>query len=435
MQHYQNYIDRVAQNLLKILLVTAGTNGLISFMLLGMLHLPHFLILYKEFLVLLFVSVVFFKNLITPITQKKRIYQLIWLLSYLIIVIAIILSILYNFKITILFQIKLDILPILFGLSLTAYFLGLPHTQQKALVESFVKITIFLALINAIIAVLESTLFKNIILSFILNKLGHYGDIYGIKIITVKGNYLRAFGLLNGFVHLGDFLLIALGLLLFSSQFTSNKKILFSFVMVLGLISSIYKSGIIGMILFIIFYILSTFSRNKHHILFLILFLTPIFTLLGYISSLTTYSYQLVLLLSDYIATHSFLARYRTLLKLSQQHGNLLTGFGLGKNGTYLPQQTHLALDSLFIYITSNYGLFIFLIIQIIAFYGLIYITYSLIKNKKNPYAILTFLSILYFIFLESWFNNLLGTYPISYLFFTILAIYISNEIRLNHKS
>jgi hypothetical protein len=246
----------------------------------------------------------------------------------------------------------------------------------------------------------------------------------GIKIVT-NANILRAPGLLLGFVPSGVLMVFCIILLIESYRAIKVNKILFTSALVLflvGLAMSTYKTGFIGLAIYLFIKGVLLFIHTKKYKQIFLHSVVGLIFLLSFLSTHFMIFYTIVNRFSPYYAYGSILLRIQQHIGILRSMNNpldLLFGVGMGVNGVYgiekAPNTS--ALDSLYIYLMSNYGLLATIIITGIMFY----LVYTFFKNKEYDFLGAGYL-IIYVLASEYFYNNIIANFPMNFVLMLIIV-------------
>ena len=325
----------------------------------------------------------------------------------------------------ILYQLKNDLLLVLFFICIYNLFLKINYEDIMIFSKKIIKIMIFLGVINAIAMIFEFIFFEQF-LNLIGLDMGNWGTAAGVKIIT-SGSYLRPIGLQSGFVQASNLVLISFIVMNENKIYNiKNKKMkyIINLIFFIAIMLSTYATAIIGFILYVIMKLINKkFKLNLFFILSIILFLFFLYTTHG------LGVYEFIYTIYPDKADTSILFRieghWDIINDLSKNIISFLLGTGLGVNGIVgLDKELYgiisIATDSAYIYLFSNYG-----IIGVVAYVFIL--IYYMIKFNKND--ILGIESCLFYILIvDFFFNNTVATFPIN--FFIVLLINLALRLR-----
>lgn len=332
--------------------------------------------------------------------------------------------------INVVYQFKLDLLLLIFTVSIYFFLLKLETYQLEFFLYSLVKIIIILGFLNAIATISESIFFDKFINLLGINY-GNWGTHGGLKIITTFG-HLRAPGLLMGFVQSGTIILLSWTFFLYYADrlFHFNKflKLFISIIFMFGLISTTYKTALLGFLVILLFYFIDKVNiKNKN---FYFGFVSIIIFFLFFSSSISYWLYNMIKPYNESLVYNSVYLRVLEHYKVFEQIktiSDLLVGVGYGKNGTFglKDNSNSIPLDSSFIYIFSNYGILGILIFLLLLLF--LIIRFSNNNYRERP----IFFYLIYILIMEFFYNNVIANFPLNY----ILSLLIITSVLLQRKS
>jgi hypothetical protein len=328
------------------------------------------------------------------------------------------------------YQFKLDLLLFIFAISSYYFFQKIERKVLESFLYSMVKIIILLGFLHALSSIFEGIFFDNFIAMLGIED-GDWGTHGGLKIITTFG-HLRAPGLTTGFVQAGTLILLSWVLFLYYNDILFNltrfSKLIIGMVFFYGLVSTTYKTALLGFFLISLFYFIDRVNiRNK--LFFYALFSIAIF-ILFFSSSISYWLYELLRPYNESLVYNSIYLRVKFHYDVFVQVENiidLLFGVGYGVNGTFGTKDgvDSVPLDSTFIYIFSNYGM-VGVLTFLLSSLGLIF------KLKgNNSLERPLFFYLFYIVTLEFFFNNVITNFPLNYL----LVLLLTTTILLQRKN
>jgi hypothetical protein len=323
----------------------------------------------------------------------------------------------------IIYQFKIDGFIFLFGIA--AYYIlnNLNREQFIDFLKRLTHVILLLGILNVLAMCLEHV-FMSQWLNFLGGSQVQENSSSGIKIVT-NANILRAPGLLLGFVPSGVLMVFCIILLIESYRAIKVNKILFTSALVLflvGLAMSTYKTGFIGLAIYLFIKGVLLFIHTKKYKQIFLHSVVGLIFLLSFLSTHFMIFYTIVNRFSPYYAYGSILLRIQQHIGILRSMNNpldLLFGVGMGVNGVYgiekAPNTS--ALDSLYIYLMSNYGLLATIIITGIMFY----LVYTFFKNKEYDFLGAGYL-IIYVLASEYFYNNIIANFPMNFVLMLIIV-------------
>ncbi|CAI0750764.1 hypothetical protein FCL49_06870 [Serratia proteamaculans] len=294
------------------------------------------------------------------------------------------------------------------------------YDERVEIVTKVIKYYIIFAVLNALFAVAESSLAGLLyaVIGFDPGpQLTQFGKEYGLLLRTIQGQ-LRAFGLLTGPFSLSEYLFFALVLTPFVSAKHRKKYIL---LIVVGIAFSTSKTAIIMALLYIMFLISRRFFSQRFS-LNIVTMVTMVLSLFFYVTT-TNYSiYEMIFPKENAYAENSILLRTVNIEAVRADSGySPFIGAGYAVNGNAVvgdDNTNSIPLDSMYIYMLSNYGNLgiIFLVIVASLILGILY---QRTRRGLNPSVYLYWMISLSMNFV---YNNPLTNYP-GYIFPIIISI------------
>ena len=319
------------------------------------------------------------------------------------------------------YQFKLDIIPLIYAVTLYFFSKKLSYVQLEELVSFLIRTIVILGFLNSLSSFLESLFFTHF-LKLLGIEYGSWGNHGGLKIITAFG-LLRAPGLTAGFVQSGTLSLLAFILymnlknIFFKHSFFIS--MLISIIFILGILSTTYKTGILGMIFAFFSYIILRIKMNKNIKYFIIFGSSFLIFIVFSVFAFSYYLYNVVANFNEYLAYNSIYMRvyfHHEVFSQIKSIYDLLFGVGYGVNGTYdlKNNMNAIPLDSTFIYIFSNFGL-----LGLVFFIGVI-IFLIIYFAKKGLLGQSLMLYFIYIITFEFYFNNIIANFPLIFILITL---------------
>lgn len=341
-----------------------------------------------------------------------------------------------NSSVLILYQIKNDILVLLFAWLMYSYLRQYDYSRLISLSSRLVKLIVWLGTLNAVFGVLEE-LFYEAFLNMI-NFSGEWGSSTGLMIFIHVGT-VRPIGLQMGFVPYATLCLLTFILICENSLYQIaplKKYILISFLS-FSIIYSHYMTAIIGWSVYCSFYIIRKLLsklgfkiRQREKIIYFLLVIMFLFMFY------TTNDYSIYDIVHSYFpdkADSSIYARVVAHLAIlddiSSTFISTIFGAGFGLYGAYNVDSEGLsanigtiATDSTYSYLLGNYGLLvtILFLLTMVSLYHKI--------HKNDCFGVSKF--ILYTMVIEFFFNNCISDFPINYILIilTLFSVRLGGE-------
>lgn len=339
-----------------------------------------------------------------------------------------------NPSVLILYQIKNDILVLLFAWLMYSYLRQYDYSRLISLSSRLVKLIVWLGTLNAVFGVLEE-LFYEAFLNMI-NFSGGWGSSMGLMVFISAGT-IRPIGLQMGFVPYATLCLLTFILICENSLYQIaplKKYILISFLS-FSIIYSHYMTAIIGWSVYCSFYIIRTLLsklgfkiRQQEKIIYFLLVIMFLFMFY------TTNDYSIYDIAHSYFPDKADSSIYGRVVShlailddISSTFISTIFGAGFGLYGAYNVDSEGLsanigtiATDSTYSYLLGNYGLLvtILFLLTMVSLYHKI--------HKNDCFGVSKF--ILYTMVIEFFFNNCISDFPINY----ILIILTLFSVRLD---
>jgi len=294
------------------------------------------------------------------------------------------------------------------------------YNERVEIVNKIIKYYIFFAVLNALFAVAESSL-AGLLYALIGfdpgPQLTQFGKEYGLLLRTIQGQ-LRAFGLLTGPFSLSEYLFFALVLSPYVSEKNRKKYIL---LIMVGIAFSTSKTAIIMALLYIMFLMLRRFFSQRFS-LNSVTMVTMVLSLFFYITT-TNYSiYEMIFPKENAYAENSILLRTVNIeaVRADSEYSPFIgAGYAVNGNAVVGDDNTNsIPLDSMYIYMLSNYGNVGIILLVIVATI-ILGILYQRTRLGLNPSVYLYWMISLSMNFV---YNNPLTNYP-GYIFAIIISI------------
>lgn len=338
-----------------------------------------------------------------------------------------------NPPVLIFYQIKNDILVLLFVWLLYSYLRQYDYSRLILLSSRVVKLIVWLGILNAVFGVLEELFFESFL--DMINFAGGWGSSMGIMIFIHAGT-IRPIGLQMGFVPYATLCLLTFILICENSlyQIPPLKKYILILFLSFSIIYSHYMTAIIGWGVYCSFYIMRKLLsklgfkiKQQRKVIYVLLGI--IFLFMFY----STNDYTVYDIVHNYFpdkADSSIYARVvahlAILNDISSTIISTIFGVGFGLYGAYNVDSEGLssnigtiATDSTYSYLLGNYGLLVTILFLLV----MVFLYYKIYRN--DYFGISKF--ILYTIVIEFFFNNCISDFPINY----ILIILTLFNIRL----
>ncbi|WP_283602877.1 hypothetical protein [Serratia proteamaculans] len=317
------------------------------------------------------------------------------------------------------------------ALLISAALVMLDTEGKKNVLDKIIKFYIFFCVINAIMAIVQS-FSAGMIYAFAGYEPGpeftSFGKSYGLSLKTTTG-FFRAIGFLTGPFNLSEYLFFGMTLQGFVSK---NRRKIFILTIYAAIICSTSKTAIIMSTIYFGYLLIRPLfgvRQSTFLVTILMFFLFVIF----YISITSNAIYDIFSSKDNTFAYNSIYLRMYFIQQVLQDNSfSDLFGVGYGVNGNAVVGSNNDAavpLDSIYIYILSNYGYF-GIIMSIILILFIVLFIYSKCKSSF-PHDV--YLYWLISLSLNYGYNNPMTNYPgyifpiiITALFFSLGAKYKS---------
>ncbi|CAI1722236.1 hypothetical protein [Serratia proteamaculans] len=333
----------------------SGVIGIAS----AMLGMPVLKVWKEALIVILFlIALLFSKGKVS----SKIIIPTVILLLIGIFAIYSMLDILASHTFIIFYQLKFDIIPVMFIVAVLLIFSKMSKEELLAFSIKFVKMTLFLGALNAIAVILQQ-LFPDSFMGLLGLDAGQWGSDAGVRLNSTEGN-IRAIGLQLSFTMSGVLMLFCMILSVECSHFIKSKtiKILLFVLFLVAIFCTTYKTAIIGVV---VYFLVKFFEKFLPSISRVSIFIIGAILVLFFVYSTHDYSvYNSVRVYNQTAAYNSIYLRvleHHKIIASLDSLEKVLFGAGLGINGTFGLDKSEyginaIATDSAYIYLVSNYG-------------------------------------------------------------------------------
>ncbi|HEJ9095216.1 TPA: hypothetical protein ACKQPR_001730 [Serratia odorifera] len=407
----------IALKIFLILCFFSGVIGVAS----AMLAMPVLKVWKEAFIVVLFIVALLFSQ---GKVSKKIIIPMAILIAISIFAIYSMLDILSSHTFIILYQLKFDIIPVLFIVAVLLIFSKMSKDELLLFSIKLVKLVLFLGSLNAVAVILQQ-IFPDSFMGLLGLDAGQWGSDAGVRLNSTEGN-IRAIGLQLSFTMSGVLMLFCMILSIECGRFIKS-KFLKTFLFVLFLVAIIcttYKTAIIGVM---VYFLVKFFEKFLPSISKVAIFIIGLIILLFFVYSTHDYAvYNSVRVYNQTAAYNSIYLRvleHHNIIGSLDSLGKVLFGAGLGINGTFGLDKTEygitaIATDSAYIYLVSNYGYVGFFVYLFI----LIYIQLKLFAIKACDIFGARHL-IFFTLVIELFYNLGLGNFPNNILLIVFVAV------------
>ncbi|BEM08382.1 hypothetical protein I5N09_06055 [Serratia marcescens] len=230
--------------------------------------------------------------------------------------------------------------------------------EKKNIVSVFIKFYIIFCSINALATIAEFFSAELIFQVLGFNPgpmLTAFGKDNGLVLRTTDG-YLRALGLLTTPFSLSEYLFFGLALASFVS---AKRRALFTFLMIAGILCSTSKTAFVMMVIYVLYMIINRLVSNQRALRF-ITWITVVVSIVFFLSVTNTFIYEVFSSKENTYAENSIFLRILYIEQVLDSAYSIYFGSGYAVNGSGMvgveDNTTAIPLDSLYIYLLSNYG-------------------------------------------------------------------------------
>lgn len=322
------------------------------------------------------------------------------------------------------YQLKFDVLPMLFLVAVLILLSKQSLNDLEALCRTIAKMMLFLGGVNAVAIILQQ-LFPDSFMGLLGLSSGEWGSETGVRLNSTEGN-IRAIGFQLAFTMSGVLMFFCLVVSVEVRKFFGGKRwpLLFSPLFLIAIICTTYKTAILAALVYILTKLIEFLFRKYSNIIIFFMGLI-IFTFFCY----STHSYDIYEIVRKYnenAAYNSIYLRVWEHLKILSDldsTAKILFGAGLGLNGTFGLDKAEygiqaIPIDSAYIYMVSNYGFIGFFTYLTL----MVYLQFKLYRIKKFDVF-----GARYFVFftltIELFYNLGLGNFPNNILLILFVAI------------
>ncbi|HFF9832551.1 O-antigen ligase family protein [Serratia marcescens] len=258
-------------------------------------------------------------------------------------------------RITIQFRVEFFAISAIFIAALASMF---NNEEKKKIISTIIKFYIIFCSINALATIAE--FFSAGLIFQVLGfnpgpMLTAFGRDNGLVLRTTDG-YLRALGLLTTPFSLSEYLFFGLALASFVSV---KRRTLFTFLMIAGILCSTSKTAFVMMIIYVIYIIINRVISSRRALRF-ITWTTVVISIIFFLSVTNTFIYEVFSSKENSYAENSIFLRIFYIEKVLDSAYSVYFGSGYAVNGSGMvvgdDKTGAIPLDSLYIYLLSNYG-------------------------------------------------------------------------------
>lgn len=324
------------------------------------------------------------------------------------------------------YQMKSDLVPLLFVLGVVAIINS--YAEAEELYYKLIKIILIVGCINVVLIVIQKIFTEWFMIFLQIDDFNNSSRDSGLRLDNVNDS-LRAMGSFTSFIASGTLMVLCFIIVNEVKKIKLKTRLILSAMFLSAAIATTYKTAIIGISIYLILkVVLGVFTKGGGTIrnTIVIAYTVIVFT----VSAFCFNDYFLYNQLknttfhdSAYGSIYIRVKQHNDIFE-SVEKGNILTGAGIGTNGTEGPKgfkSNSKALDSTYINILSNYGLLGVIIYLAILFFLILYLSI-----KKNPLgANVSIMLLLYHLDIEFFTNNILMDFPLNLFFYLLIAFSI----------
>jgi hypothetical protein len=269
----------------------------------------------------------------------------------------------FNSKSFIIFyQLKFDILPLVFLIALLISLSKQSLSELETLCKSIAKMMFFLGGMNAIAIILQQ-LFPDSFMGLLGLKTGEWGNETGVRLNSTEGN-IRAIGFQLAFTMSGVLMFFCFVVSIEFRKFFGGKRwpLFFSPLFLVAIVCTTYKTAILAAMVYITTKVIEFLFKKYSNIIVFFMGLS-IFSIFCY----STHSLDVYEMVRPYNENSAYNSIYLRVVQHWKILGDLdstakiLFGAGLGLNGTFGLDKAAFGIqatptDSAYIYMVSNYG-------------------------------------------------------------------------------
>ncbi|MGG8079410.1 hypothetical protein ACU62J_16160 [Klebsiella aerogenes] len=376
--------------------------------------------LWKEIIVVLYYFMTIFYVFLARKSTLKKIVVCVFLPAFIIVLYLI--TALGNPLILVFYQVKSDLIPFFFVVGLIAV---IDDSKDAFLVYyKLVKTLIIVGVINFALIIIQKIFTEWFMLFLQIDDFNNSSRGSGLRLDNVNES-LRAMGSFTTFIASGTLMVICFILVNEVKLYKRWLRLSLSVMFLAGAIATTYKTAIIGIALYLLIKLIIYFFQGNRGIKNTTII---IYTICVFFS--TCFAFNNYFLYNQLKNTSVHDLAYSSIYIRVKQHSdilwdveksNLITGVGIGVNGTEGPdgfKSSSKALDSTYVNILSNYGLLGVIVYLSILFTIMLTITAREQSVGENTALML----LLYHLSIEFFTNNILMNFPLNLFFYIFVA-------------
>ncbi|MFI8418290.1 hypothetical protein ACQKDS_18140 [Serratia sp. NPDC078593] len=332
------------------------------------------------------------------------------------------------------YQIKNDVIPLLFAFSLYIILSG--KSDVGDFYSRLIKVVVVTATINSFFIYIESMFPTAFMATLQIEEFNNSGGKSGIRLDNALGS-LRAMGTMTTFINAGTLTFFGIVCVLESGYYNRLKKwVLFS-LMAIALILTTYKTAMIALAIYLLTKVIYSFFKKLRGAKMIYFFSAVItFSFMAFVfNTFTVY---------DSLASTKYKPfAYNSIYLRSLQHDKIIndierkdsfyTGLGVGTNGTMGPNEKlklkSKALDSTYIYLMSNYGF-----IGVLIYVSILLLLLLYFCSKSNKFDNIAIILLFYAFGADFFINNTFSNFPCNVIFYSLIIVSLLHVKSLNKE-
>lgn len=377
--------------------------------------------LWKEIIVILYYMASVFYMMTSNRISYKKIFIVVFCPAF--IILFYVVTSINDPLVLVFYQMKSDLIPFLFVLGVIAIIRT--NSEAEEIYYKILKIILAVGCINVILIIVQKIFTEWFMIFLQIDDFNNSSRDSGLRLDNVNDS-LRAMGTFTSFIASGTLMALCFIIVNELKQIKLRTRIVLSIVFLGAAIATTYKTAIIGIMLYLILKMtVVLFSRGGKAVKNSIII---VYTLAVFF--MTAFCFNDYSIYNQLKNTSFHDAAYSSIYIRVKQHndifesverGNILTGAGIGVNGTEGPQgfkSNSKALDSTYINVFSNYGL-----LGVIFYLTVLFLLMCYLSVKKTPLgANLALMLLLYHLGIEFFTNNILMDFPLNLFFYLLIA-------------
>ncbi|MCR0999120.1 hypothetical protein [Serratia rubidaea] len=321
------------------------------------------------------------------------------------------------------YQIKNDVVPLLFAFSLYIILSDLESTGE--FYKKMIKLVVVTATINSFFIYIESMFPSAFMATLQIEEFNNSGGKSGIRLDNALGS-LRAMGTMTTFINAGTLTFFGIVCVLESGFYTRLKKWVLFAIMVSALILTTYKTAMIALAIYLVTKVVYTFFKRLRGSKMIYLFSAVVtFLFMGFVFNTFTVYDALAGTKYKPFAYNSIYLRslqHSDVIKDMENRDSFYTGLGVGTNGTMGPNEKlklkSKALDSTYIYLMSNYGFLGALLYVSVLLMLLLYFC-----SQSSKFDNIAIIFLFYTLGADFFINNTFSNFPCNVILYSFIIV------------